>query len=168
MQKLTYLTGAIADKNDGQLINQMLRGIYNRFSTQIFNSGAIAIAGTTTKVKTAAAIYGVINGVPVTKAITDNLFTLAGTVTADMFNVYCLYLDAAGTATAAMGKEGASLSAVKFPPLPENKLMIGFVVVNPTGTGNFVGGTTALGDATVVPNAVYINTVGAFDLTATI
>jgi len=36
--------------------------------------------------------------------------------------------------------------------------MIGFAIINPTGTGNFVGGTTPLDDATVVPNAVYIDT----------
>jgi hypothetical protein len=36
--------------------------------------------------------------------------------------------------------------------------MIGFVIVNPTGTGDFVGGTTDLDDATVAPNAVYVNT----------
>jgi hypothetical protein len=41
--------------------------------------------------------------------------------------------------------------------------MIGFVIINPTGTGPFVGGTTALDDATVVPNAVFVNVTGAFD-----
>ena len=168
MQKLSYLTSAIADKNDGQLLNQALKGIYNRFSTQIFNSGAIAIGTTKQKVKTAAAIYGTVNGVLFSKAITDDAFTLAGTVTNAKFNVYCLYLDVTGAVSAAMGAEGAALVNVKFPPLPENKVMVGFVVINPTGTGNFVGGTTALDDATVVPNAVYVNTIGAFDPTAVI
>lgn len=36
--------------------------------------------------------------------------------------------------------------------------VFGYVIINPTGTGNFVGGTTALDDGTVVPNAVYVNT----------
>ena len=30
------------------------------------------------------------------------------------------------------------------------------------GTGNFVGGTTALDDATVIPTAVYVNTPCVF------
>jgi hypothetical protein len=33
--------------------------------------------------------------------------------------------------------------------------------VHPTGTGNFVGGTTALDDGTVVPNAEYYDFVGS-------
>ena len=45
------------------------------------------------------------------------------------------------------------------------KALIGFVVINPTGTGNFVGGTTPLDDATVVPNAAYVNTTEGFDPT---
>ena len=31
------------------------------------------------------------------------------------------------------------------------EVSIGFVIINPTGSGSFVGGTTALDDATVVP-----------------
>ena len=42
------------------------------------------------------------------------------------------------------------------------------MIINPTGTGNFVGNTTALDDVTVVPNAVYVNTIGAFDPTVLI
>ena len=56
-------------------------------------------------------------------------------------------------------------AAVKWPPLPAGKALVGFVVINPTGTGNFVGGTTALDDATVVPNAAYVSCGGAFDPT---
>ena len=57
-----------------------------------------------------------------------------------------------------MGTEGSTLAGVTFPTLPDGEAMIGFAIVNPTGTGDFVGGTTELDDATVVPNAVYVNT----------
>lgn len=87
---------------------------------------------------------------------------LAGTVTNAKFNVFAFYVDAAGTLTSAMGTEGATLTAVVFPTVATTKAVIGFVIINPTGTGNFVGGTTALDDATVVPNAVYVNTPGVF------
>jgi hypothetical protein len=60
------------------------------------------------------------------------------------------------------------LAAVKFPAIQVNKALIGFVIINPTGTGNFVGGTTALDDGTVIPGALYVNTVGAFDPSALI
>jgi hypothetical protein len=38
---------------------------------------------------------------------------------------------------------------------------LGFIIVHPTGTGNFVGGTTALDDGTVVPNTEYYDLVGS-------
>ena len=43
----------------------------------------------------------------------------------------------------------------------DGEVVIGYVIINPTGTGNFVGGTTELDDSTVVPNAVFVNTQGA-------
>jgi hypothetical protein len=93
---------------------------------------------------------------------------LVGTVTNAKFNVFAFFLDEAGTLTSQMGVEAANLLSVKFPEVPAKKAMIGFVIINPTGTGDFVGGTTALDDGTVVPNAAYINTVGMVDPAATI
>ena len=135
---------------------------------QLLNSGALAIkAGGSAIVKIGAAIYATAVDaagavVLVTKAANTDMAALAGTVTADMFNVYCFFVDSAGTLTTSMGTEGATLGAVVFPTFSNTKTCIGFLIVNPTGTGNFVGGTTALDDVTVVPNAVYVNTVGAF------
>lgn len=126
-------------------------------------SMALAIATTKTKVKAAAATYYTINDVLCTKAITDNLWTLSGTVTNAKYNVFVLTLNASGTATATMGTEGASLAAVVWPTVPSDEVVVGYVVVNPTGTGNFVGGTTDLDDGTVVPNAVYVNTPFPFN-----
>jgi len=67
-------------------------------------------------------------------------------------------MNTGGTVTATMGTEASTLAGVIMPALPNGDAMVGFVIVNPTGTGNFVGGTTDLDDATVVPNAVYVNT----------
>ena len=78
-------------------------------------------------------------------------------------NVFCFWVNAAGTTSVAMGTEGSTLGAVKFPDFPVGSAHIGFVIINPTGAGPFVGGTTALGDVTVVPNAVYISPLGSFD-----
>lgn len=126
-------------------------------------SPALAIATTTTKVKTAAAIKLLIDGAYVNKAATDDAFTLTGTVTNAKFNVFVMTMNAAGTCTARMGTEGATRAAVVWPAIPAGDVIVGFVEINPTGTGNFVGGTTALGDATVVPNAVYVNTPFPFN-----
>lgn len=138
---------------------------------QLLVSGALAIHGAASALaKIGSTIYATplnASGVPVlvTKATTD-MAALSGTVTNAKFNVYCFFIDSAGTLTSAMGTEGATLGAVVFPAFDPSKVCIGFVIINPTGAGNFVGGTTALDDAGVVPNAVYVNTVGAFNPTA--
>lgn len=44
--------------------------------------------------------------------------------------------------------------------IPGPAITLGFIIVHPTGAGNFVGGTTALDDATVVPNTEYYDLVG--------
>jgi hypothetical protein len=55
------------------------------------------------------------------------------------------------------------LAAVVWPATVAGKTVVSYTIINPTGTGNFVGGTTALDDGTVVPNAVYVPVVGPFD-----
>ena len=174
MQKLAEITGAIADKNDGALVRRALQGLYDRMSSQIFASAGIAQATTTTKVKIGSPVVGIAGGVPVSLATAsgDNLWTLSGVVADGKTNVFCLYLDAAGTATTAMGAEATTVVAgtlnnsIKFPPLPEKKIMVGFVVVSCSG-GAFTGGTSNIataGNFTVT----FVNTVGMFDPTATI
>lgn len=128
---------------------------------QLLSTGALAIGTAKAKVKVANTITAFVNGILVRKTTED--VTLSGTILADLFNVYVIYVDSAGVLTSAMGTAGATLAAVVFPTTPADKAVVGFVIVNPTGTGNFVGGTTELDDATVVPNAVYVNTVGTFN-----
>jgi hypothetical protein len=88
---------------------------------------------------------------------------LSGTVVNGTFNVFCFFIDSAGTVTSAMGTAGATLATVVFPQKPQKKALVGLLIVNPTGTGNFVGGSTALDDATVVPTVAYVSAQGAFD-----
>lgn len=131
----------------------------------LLNSGGLAIGSSSKpKVKIANTIYTLHDGVMAKKTTAE--VALSGTVTNAKFNVFVLSVDSAGTVTASMGTEGATIGAVVFPAVPSGNAVIGFVIVNPTGTGNFVGGTTDLDDATVAPNAVYVNTVGPFNLNA--
>jgi hypothetical protein len=125
-------------------------------------SGGLAIkAGGSALVKTANTIHALVDGVPMTKAAAD-CAALVGTVTNAKFNVFVFTVNAAGTFKTYMGTEAATYAAVTFPTVADGEVVIGYVSINPTGTGNFVGGTTALDDATVVPTAVYVNTVGVF------
>lgn len=153
-----------------QMAEAMLRAILNpigdRISTQTLGSAGLVIkAALSPTVKGGSAFYASVQGKLVTKAANTDMAALAGTVTNAKFNVFAHFIDGSGTLTTAMGTEGATLAAVVIPPIPVGKAMVGMTVINPTGTGNFVGGTTNLDDATVVPNAAYINTVGAFDPT---
>jgi hypothetical protein len=151
----------IADTRSKQGLRAVLGGIGDRMSCKALTTPGLAIkAGGGVLVKAGTAFYAWVGDRLVAVAANTDQAALSGTVTNAKFNVFCFFLDRAGTCTSAMGVEGATLGAVKFPPIPEGKALIGFVIINPTGTGNFVGNTTALDDATVVPTAVYINTFG--------
>jgi hypothetical protein len=93
----------------------------------------------------------------VSKAAAD-CAALVGTVTNAKFNVFVFTVNASGTLVTYMGTEAATRAGVVWPTITDGEAVVGFIEVNPTGTGNFVGGTTALDDATVVPNVVYVNT----------
>lgn len=162
------LQQAYRDLNSRRNARALWQFTYDRLSTQTLTSAVLAIkAGSSALVKsTEIGIYSV-RGVLVTTADNTDMAALSGTVTNALFNVYCFFINAAGTLTSAMGTEGTTLALVRWPVIPNNAAMIGFVIINPTGTGNFVGGTTALDDGTVVPGAIYVNTVGAFDPSAT-
>jgi hypothetical protein len=158
-----YLNG-LKDANAVKALGEPLRAIADRLSSQALGSAGLVIkAGGGVLVKNGTAIDVLANGVPVRLAVNTDQAALVGTVTNATFNVFCFYLDSAGTGTTLMGTAGATLAQVKFPQTPKGKALIGYVRVNPTGTGDFVGGTTALDDGTVVPNAIYVNTQGAVD-----
>lgn len=149
---------------DARALTAALAPIAASHSTRNIVSPALAIkTGGSALVKSGAASYAMVGGVLVNTATATDMAALSGTVTNAKFNVFCFYVDAAGTLTTVMGAEAATLAGVKLPPQSATKALIGFVVINPTGTGNFVGGTTALDDATVVPNAAYVNVTGGLD-----
>ncbi|MBU2025330.1 MAG: hypothetical protein ABIC19_00640 [Patescibacteria group bacterium] len=146
-------------------LRQSLLQIQQNICDFVLNSAGLAIGSASkAKVLIANTIRALIDGVLVEKTTAE--IVLSGTVTADKFNVYVLSMIADGTVTATMGTEGDAIGDVVFPDVPDDSVVIGFVIVNPTGTGNFVGGTTELDDATVVPNAVYVNTPFPFNLNA--
>lgn len=117
-------------------------------ANQVLNSGGLAIkAGGSAVVKTVNTVKALINGQYVSKAAGD-MPALAGTVAAGTYNVWCFFMNAAGTLSAVFGTPGASAAAVEFPPVPADSVMLGFVLV--THSSDFVGGTTALDTGTAV------------------
>lgn len=126
-------------------------------ASKVLNSAGLAI-GTTSKKKVKivnTVCYLTAAGALATKASAE--VTLAGTVVADKFNCWLLSMDDEGKVTATAGTDAATLAALAIPTVPTGEMPLGLLLVNPTGTGNFVGGTTDLDDATVVPNAVYVS-----------
>lgn len=168
MEKLNPILAALSDKGDATKLSKVLTGIYNRLNSVCLTSAGLAIkAGGGVLVKTGAAPTTLsVEGRLASIAAATDMPALSGTVVNATFNVFVFSQDRAGTRYTTMGTAGATLAAVKFPTIPDTRTIIGFIVVNPTGTGNFVGGTTALDNATVAPNVVYNNTVGAFSVTA--
>lgn len=169
MENLTQWAQTVNDKQAALALRKVGEGVYGRLRSASLNSAGLVIkAGGSALAKIGASDwYGFAKGALVKKAAATDMPALSGTVTNAKFNVFVFTVDSAGTVSSAMGTEGATLATVKFPPLTPDNCVIGFVIINPTGTGNFVGGTTALDDVTVAPNAVYISTIGVLDPTAT-
>jgi hypothetical protein len=156
------LQGGIASERDRQPLRTIFSALAHCISAQSLNSAGLVIKGAASPtVKTGATTYyASARGILVSKAAATDMPALVGTVANATFNVFGFYIDLNGNLTSAMGTAGMTLGRVKFPPLPPSQAMIGFIIINPTGTGNFVGGTTALDDATVAPNTAYISTTG--------
>ncbi len=158
----------IGSARDQRKLFMLLSPLMDSLSSHSLMSANLVIkAGASAVVKTGSAVWaGIAQGVLVSKAGSTDMPDLSGTVTNAKFNVFAFFFDRDGTVTSQMGNEGATLASVVFPPIPQGRGVLGFVIINPTGTGNFVGGTTALDDATVVPNVVYVSTSAPFDPTA--
>jgi hypothetical protein len=168
MEKLAPRVAQMADTLFRDDLYKLFQGIYQRLSYVTMNDAGLVIkAGGGVLVKTGATgTLLSMGGTLVNIAAATDMPALAGTVVNATFNVFVFSQDSAGTRYTTMGTAAATLAGVKFPVIPDNRCIIGYIVVNPTGTGNFVGGSIALDDVTVVPNVVYVNTEGAFSLNA--
>lgn len=164
IETITRFLNTIAAQRDRQALLPVLAAVGDRLSSQTLASAGLVIFGAASALaKTgASATPAIAGGVLRSIAAATNMAALSGTTAQNRFNVYCFFIDSAGTLTTLMGTEGATLATVVFPQTPVGKAMIGFITVNPTAAA-FVGGTTALDAAAT--NVVYVNTQGAFDAT---
>lgn len=95
-----------------------------------------------------------VGGVPVQKASSD-MAALVGTVTNGEYGAWLFTIDSGGTLGVTALATAATLAALVLPSVDLTKTVIGGLLVHPTGTGDFVGGTDDLDDATITPNAVF-------------
>lgn len=169
MENLSQRVNQMSDHRDARNMYLLLEPLFLRLRSFAASSAGLVISATTTKVKTGASVFHyVANGVIGRIAAGTDMPVLVGTVTNALFNIFVFTVDKAGTTYTQMGTEAATEAAVRFPALAQDRAIIGWIIVNPTGTGNFVGGTTALGDVTVVPNTVYISPIGVIEPTSKI
>lgn len=145
----------------GDDVQSGLNKLQQHAITGLCNTGGLAIkSGGSALAKTVNTIRYFIRGNLYSKAAAD-MAALSGTVLNGKFGGWVFFVDTAGTLTSVAMTAGDTLADVVLPAasFDGSKCPIGMLIVNPTGTGNFVGGTTALDDGTVVPNAVYIDMV---------
>ena len=144
--------------NDRNALDPVIKGIADRLSSQIFNTGGLAIkAGGSALAKTVNTVYATADCIYVALSAADMPALTGLSIGANKFNVAVFYVDSAGTTSVRFGTEGGTAAAVKFPDTPTGKAIIGFLMI--THSSAFTGGTTALDTATTV----YVNTMGAFD-----
>jgi hypothetical protein len=162
---LTRWLSQIGDVTARWVHRKVALPLWDRQTSRPLNSAGLVIhgAGGTVPKTGSSDQYLLANGILQKIAASTDMPALSGTVTNAYFNVFCFFIDSGGTKTSAMGVQATTLAGVQFPSFPTEKALIGFVIINPTGTGDFVGGTTALDDATVVPNAAYVSPTGGFD-----
>lgn len=168
MEKLNQRINQFSNKSDARNLVLVLEKVYKRLGNVALTTPTLAVATTTTKIKSTTDYYGFVGGVLVKKAATDNLITLttAANTTNALFNVVVFTINSSGTITNRYGTQGASLAAMTWPVMPADEAVFGILLLNPTGTGNFVGGTTAVNDGTVAPGAVYISPLSALSFSA--
>lgn len=168
MEKLNQRINQFSNKSDARNLVLVLEKVYKRLGNVTLTTPNLTTATTTTKIKSQNDYYGFVGGVLVKKAATDNLITLttAANTTNALFNVVVFTINSSGTITNRYGTQGSTLAAMTWPAIPSEEAVFGILLLNPTGTGDFVGGTTAMADATVVPNAVYISPTGANSFSA--
>ena len=151
--------------SDQNLINILteLQNAIDSYNTLLSTAGLAIKAGGGKVAKAGTLAKAFIDGKLVSIEDDTDMPALAGTVANGKFNVFVFSMDSAGAFTAQMGTAGDTLGEVVFPTVPDDNAVIGFIIVNPTGTGDFVGGTSALDDATIVPNVVYVDTPYPFN-----
>lgn len=159
---------AVSDTAAAYALYQLFKPITEKFRTCAHSTAGLVIkAGSSALAKTGAAVFHyTVKGKNGQIAAATDMPALVGTVTAAKFNIFVFFVDEAGTKTVAMGTEAATEATVKWPVMSTEKVMIGYIKINPTGTGNFVGGTTALDDGTVIPGTQYISPTGMMFPTA--
>ena len=130
--------------------HQKMREFLINLMNQSFGQADVAIASTTTKIKTTSAITFRIAGIPYEYAATDNItITACAEQAVGTFAKYLVSIVAGGTVTTTKGADATTAVLALLPDLPADSAPVGFFQINTDGTTVFIAGTTDLtADAT--------------------
>lgn len=155
---------SIVDPAISYALYLLLKPMIERYRSCMHTSAGLVITATAGKKvpKTGSSIshYQAKGKLGQIAAGVDMIAFPTGTVTNGYWNVFVFTIDSAGQKYTYAGTQAATEAAVKWPVLNPEHAIIGYVKINPTGTGDFTNNTTALDDATVVPNTQYISIIG--------
>lgn len=154
--------GQLANHRDQKALRKLLRALGHGLSTRATaGAGLVIKAGASALAKTGATAYhAIVDGRMVTIAAATDMPALTGLdLASGEFNVACFFIDVDSTVSVAFGTKGTSRAAVKFPPFPEKKALVGYLII--THNATFTGGTTALDTATTE----YVSPTGPIDPT---
>lgn len=145
-----------------------LTAVRARLSNYLLSSAGLVIkTSSSAVVKAGSAFIAVAGGVPVSKAANTDMSAIAGTLATAKAALWAFYIDSEGTITTSAktaDADDAEGAIALLPAIPENKAMIGYIVVENATGSNFVGGTTALDASNVT--VTYYNSYGAATLDA--
>ena len=144
-----------ANAGKGSLAYELARRSNQRSSGVLRSPGLRVKGGSASAIVQNENVFeAIVADVLVRKAQSD-MPALVGTVVTTAFGLWVFTMDAAGTTAVTALASGATIGAIQVPSIATDVVLLGGLLVNPTGTGSFVGGTTVLDDVTVVPNAVF-------------
>jgi hypothetical protein len=139
-------------------VETRLQAVSAFFADGLLSQGDLAIGSDTTKIKTEATAYYTIDGIQYSRtAVDDRAFSAADTINVaeatntSFFGAWLIEVDAAGSvATKPSGGltnqvfESGDAAVAALPSATENKVALGYVLIDATTITNFVAQTTAL------------------------
>lgn len=127
-------------------LNKLIADVRYGVTHRLTDIATIAMATTKSKVKTTTTAKFSSNGVVVTKAATDNFWTLTGAAMAvSVFRKYLLCINASGTASVIASSDAAAAADCMFTALPATGVcVVGVLTVATDATNPFTPATTLL------------------------
>lgn len=143
-------SGSLAEVQ-AAISNQLASGVLEDPGLRIKGGSASALA------QAQNAFRAIAGGSLSEQTANTDMPALSGTVANGEHGFWFFTVDSSGSLSTLTLATAANLGDITMPDFPDDEAIVGAVYVNPTGTGDFEGGTDDLDDGTVTPNAVFFD-----------